>query len=114
MLEKPKAIVAPTTTRTNMSSLTDKNFKRNLSDIASQYPHSGKPDKKYLIEKFQASQSQWVQRSHGDNKMDGYHRNKDSYNDHYSDSNRRPRRDSEGNRSHGGHVTPRKHNHGEL
>ncbi|XP_021367172.1 WW domain-containing adapter protein with coiled-coil-like isoform X1 [Mizuhopecten yessoensis] len=120
--------------------LSEKNLKRSMSDINQTYPHSGKPDKKYIIEKFQASQHLAVEQQHLrgasqssslssshyrtphslEHKFDNvtnFHRKDGSgtYPDPQgSQANRRYRRNSEGNRSYGGgggHVTPRKHNH---
>ncbi|XP_060085857.1 WW domain-containing adapter protein with coiled-coil-like [Ylistrum balloti] len=116
--------------------LSEKNLKRSMSDINPTYPHSGKPDKKYIIEKFQASQHLAVEQQHlrgaSQSLSSSHHRTphtlehkpdnatlfhrKDSsgiYPDPQgSQANRRYRRNSEGNRSHsGGQVTPRKQNH---
>ncbi|XP_069108761.1 WW domain-containing adapter protein with coiled-coil-like isoform X2 [Argopecten irradians] len=116
--------------------LSEKNLKRSMSDINPTYPHSGKPDKKYIIEKFQASQHLAVEQQHlrggpsqshhhrTDHKPDSatmFHRKEGSgtYPDPQgSQANRRYRRNSEGNRSYSGggggggaQVTPRKHNH---
>ncbi|XP_033728062.1 WW domain-containing adapter protein with coiled-coil-like isoform X2 [Pecten maximus] len=116
--------------------LSEKNLKRSMSDINPTYPHSGKPDKKYIIEKFQASQHLAVEQQHlrgGPSQSSSHHRTPHAV-DHKPDNatmfhrkdgsgtypdpqgsqaNRRYRRNSEGNRSYsgGGQVTPRKHNH---
>lgn len=107
-----KAADVTNSTSSEHKTLSDKNCLKNSDFDAG----SGKPDKQFLLKKFQdsqidayrTSQPSTSHRSHMDHsKVDNRRDNYDGYS-----KDRRRRRDSEGNRSYG-QRTPKKHEHNE-